>query len=170
MSKKKLTVQEIVDRGMITDASVARAVLEDPSLLNTPMVKEFVTQQADYLEIYGDDELADVVELETEEPVKTTEEPVKEEPKIEEHEAIETPVEETPDLASDRSESETDEKIDTEEVKDLAEMIQEDMAATPGNTTGMGNPCVDDGTGKGTEPIPTAKKGSKKKSKKSEEE
>lgn len=54
-------------------------------------------------------------------------------------------------------------------MKDLYKYIREE-AATPGNTMGMGDPVADDGTGKGSEPLPTAKAKKQKRKKKTEEE
>lgn len=57
-------------------------------------------------------------------------------------------------------------------MKSLFQFLQEENA-TPGNTTGMGNPTADDGSGHGTEPL-TAKakieKPKRKRKKKEEEE
>lgn len=175
---RKLTIEEIVDRGIITDASIIQKLSKDPSLLYTDEVKEYVTQQADYLAIYGvnDDECEDdFVEQAIEESKEQEAQDIIDTVMDDEHVnvinenpevIIEEPLE---DSAVETVEVETK---DEDDMKQLYDVVQEE-AATPGNTMGMGNLVADDGTGKGSEPLPTAKASKPKKTtkkKKSEEE
>lgn len=152
MSKKKLTIEQIVETGMITDASVIRMITKDPSLINSQIVRDAICLQYDTEDEFEIVEEADIEEKLIEEDV-IVKEPVVEEPIVEE------PQDEQPD-----------EEINEEEMKDLYDVVQEE-AATPANTMGMGNPGVD-AEGNPTEPVAKAKKCTKKTTKKksSEEE
>lgn len=143
MSKKKLTIEQIVETGMITDASVIRMITKDPSLINSQIVRDAICLQYD-----------------TEDEFEIVEEPVIKENPDEGDVIVKEPVVEEPLV----------EETNEEEMKDLYDVVQEE-AATPANTMGMGNPEVD-AEGNPTEPVAKAKKCTKKitKKKSSEEE